>query len=248
MPLTVLAVFAHPDDEVLACGAVLARYAREGHRVVTAILGEGLTSRADSREEALATDGMGERLDELREDVEQAGRELGVAETRCLDLPDNRFDTLARLDVVKLVEELKAEFDPDVVFTHHAGDVNVDHGVTAAAVMTAFRSLPDERPRTLLAGEVLSSTDYSIGWPGRAFEPTVWVPVSEEDVRRKVRALEAYGSEVRAFPHPRSAEAIEAAARVRGVQCGTEWAEAFRLLRSWGGLPGIGLGPNARNE
>jgi N-acetylglucosamine malate deacetylase 1 len=235
--LDVLAIFAHPDDEVLACGAVLARYAREGHRVVTAILGEGLTSRAGSREEALATAGMDDRLDDLRGDVERAGAEMGVAATRCFGLPDNRFDSVARLDVVKIVEELKGEFDPAVVFTHHGGDVNVDHGVVADAVMTAFRSLPGERGRTILAGEVLSSTDYSIGWPGRAFEPTVWVPVEAQDVLRKVRAMEAYGSEVRAFPHPRSAEAIEALAHVRGAQCGEPYAEAFRLLRSWGGLP-----------
>lgn len=237
--MNVLAIFAHPDDEVLAAGATLARYAREGCTVFVAILGEGITSRSADRQAALHSHQGREQLGRLREDTERAARILGAAHWRTGELPDNRFDSVDRLSVVKLVEGLKGWANPSVVLTHHAGDMNVDHGVVADAVLTAFRSLPGEAPRQILSGEVLSSTDYSVGLPGRAFEPNVWVPVEAADVEKKKQALAAYAGEVRDFPHPRSLPAVEGLAAVRGAQAGVPLAEAFRLLRGWGRLPGV---------
>lgn len=237
--MNILAIFAHPDDEVLGAGAALARFAREGHDVHIAILGEGVTSRSSDRQSALANDAANADLDRLRGHAIAAAGCLGAKTCRTFSFPDNRFDSVALLDVVKVVEELKAQINPRVVFTHHAGDMNVDHGVTANAVMTAFRSLPGERSTAIFAGEVLSSTDYSIGLEHRAFEPNWWMPVSDADVRAKQSALAAYVGELRDFPHPRSVEAVGHLAVVRGVQCGVEFAEAFRLLRAWGDLPGM---------
>jgi len=238
MSLCILAVFAHPDDEVLAAGATIARYARLGHLVHLAILGEGVTSRFGTRQNALSSDDAREDLNRLRETVDEASRILGGVRSYTYQLPDNRFDSVDLLSVIKIVESLKEQIRPSVVLTHHPGDMNVDHGIVTNAVLTAFRSLPGEPPCQILAGEVLSSTDYSIGVPGRAFEPNVWVPVEARDVQKKKEALQAYAGEIRPAPHPRSVEAVEHSARLRGCQCGVEFAEAFRLLRSWGGLPG----------
>lgn len=235
--MNVLAVFAHPDDEVLAAGGCLAAYARAGHAVHIAILGEGLTSRSPDREQFVRD--AGGQFSELQACAREAGRLLGAAAVRFASLPDNRFDAVDRLDVIKIIEALKTEILPDLVLTHHAGDMNVDHRVVADAVMTAFRSLPGEKPCGILAGEVLSSTDYTVGLPGCSFEPNVWIPLKAEDVDRKERALMAYKGEVRRKPHPRSTEVVRALATLRGAQCGTLYAEAFRLLRTWGWLFGI---------
>jgi LmbE family N-acetylglucosaminyl deacetylase len=223
---------------VLAAGALMARYAREGHAVHVAILGEGLTSRSVTREDALARAEMQGALEELRRTIRRAADILGCASTRSFSLSDNRFDSVDLLSVVKIVEELKTQTQPTIVLTHHVGDMNVDHGVVANAVLTAFRSLPGESPCQIYAGEVLSSTDYSIGVAGRMFEPNVWVPVGRADVEKKMKALEAYASEIREYPHPRSSKAVETLAGLRGTQCGHPFAEAFRLLRGWGSLPG----------
>jgi LmbE family N-acetylglucosaminyl deacetylase len=240
MTITVLAIYAHPDDEVLAAGGTLARYARLGHRVHVAILGEGVTSRFATRQEGLASAGAQEELRKLHSTIAEASRILGAVRSWPYQLPDNRFDSVDLLSVIKIVEGLKEEVRPSVVLTHHPGDMNVDHGIVTNAVLTAFRSLPGEAPCQILAGEVLSSTDYSIGVAGRAFEPNVWVPLEATDVHKKKQALEAYAGEIRPFPHPRSVEAIEHLARLRGCQSGAAFAEAFRLLRGWGGMPGCG--------
>lgn len=241
--MRVLAVYAHPDDEVLAAGASLARYAREGHEVHIAILGEGITSRSTDRATALDSGAAKQELSELQGHAAVAAKCLGAKSCRTFTLPDNRFDSIALLDVIKVVEGLRQAIDPDIVFTHHVGDMNVDHGVLANAVMTAFRSLPEEKARFLLAGEVLSSTDYSIGLKGCGFEPNWWIPVAEADVAAKQQALATYVGELRPFPHPRSVEAVAHLAAVRGVQCGHPNAEAFCLLRAWGHLPGAAEAP-----
>lgn len=222
----VLVVAAHPDDEVLGCGATLARLADAGARVSILILGEGATSRQDERRPAEVADA----LEELSGSARRAAEVLGAREVWTEGLPDNRFDTVALLDVVKRVEAAKARANPTLVLTHHAGDLNVDHQVTQRAVLTAFRPLPGEEPADLYAFEVLSSTEFAGPAAGSAFLPDTYVDV-EATLERKVEALRCYASEVRPDPHPRSPEAVRHLAAVRGRQVGRRAAEAFVCLR-----------------
>ena len=158
---------------------------------------------------------------------------LGVASVSLGDLPDNRMDSVDLLDVVKLVEEAVALRQPDLVLTHHHGDVNVDHAILHDAVVTACRPIPGFMVRELLFFEVASSTEWRPPSSARPFEPSIFYDVSEH-LGTKMLALEAYASEMRDFPHARSYRALEALARWRGASCGCEAAEAFapgRLIR-----------------
>jgi N-acetylglucosamine malate deacetylase 1 len=227
-----IAVFAaHPDDETLGCGGSIARHVSDGDEVLVVICGEGIMARhpsaAGSRDDATAA----AQLDALRVDARRAVEtELG-ARLQLLSLPDNQFDSLPLLEVIKRVEAVKAEFDPDVVYTHHPGDLNIDHRVLFDAVLTAFRPLPGSRLRELLCFEVPSSSSYNAPWGGRAFEPTVYVDI-EQWLDSKLRAMESYRTERREWPHPRSARALRALAEVRGAEAGMAAAEAFQLVRA----------------
>lgn len=224
--MKVLCIAAHPDDEVLGCGATLARLVRERHEVAVAILGEGVTSRAD-----LTPDQQRRALAALRDAAGAASRALGIdAAPRMLGLPDNRFDTLALLEVVHAVEALVREYDPDLVYTHHAGDLNVDHRVTARAVSTALRPLHGRRLRELRAFEVASSTEWAFDTSGPAFRPQVFVEVGAT-LEQKLAAMACYEGEARPYPHPRSARALRALAEWRGAQGGMHTAEAFELVQ-----------------
>jgi LmbE family N-acetylglucosaminyl deacetylase len=223
--MNVLVIAAHPDDEILGCGATMARMSTEGHNVAVLILGEGVTSRSDSPEQA----DRGE-VESLREASRQANRLCGVEEVSFADFPDNRFDTVPLLDVVKRVERVIDEFAPSVVFTQHGGDLNVDHVVTHRATLTATRPMAGCGVETVHAYEVNSSTEWGFGQFTGPFQPTVYYDVSET-LAAKIEAMKAYSSEMREFPHPRSVEAMEALARVRGSQAGLQAAEAFELVR-----------------
>jgi len=223
--MRVLVIVAHPDDEVLGCGATMARLAREGHQVHAVILGEGITSRRLHREE---TDPS--LLDTLRESSREAAKILGAEKPQFNGLPDNRFDTVALLDVVKLVEEVVERVAPAAIYTHHGGDLNIDHRVVHQAVLTATRPVAGCPVKEVYACEIPSATEWSFGQL-RPFVPTVFVDVSET-LELKVRAMELYKSEIRAFPHPRSQEVMRANALHWGSTAGLGWAEAFQLIRS----------------
>ena len=134
-----LVVAAHPDDEVLGCGGTMRRMAAEGAEVYCLILGEGVTSRDGCRDADLRA----KELEELRSTARRANELLGVREVFFASLPDNRFDSVDLLDVVKIVERYVDELRPERVFTHGGGDLNNDHIVVSRAVMTACRPLPD---------------------------------------------------------------------------------------------------------
>ena len=223
--MTILVVAAHPDDEVLGCGGAIALAARAGQRVFIAILGEGITSRyaapaaADRRELSSLHDASRAVADLLgAEDVFQEG------------FPDNRFDTVPLLDIVKVIEKLIAQTGADVVYTQHGGDVNVDHERLYRAVLAATRPQPGNPVRELYAYEVASSTEWAFQRFAPAFRPNVFVDISST-LEIKIQAMERYESEARPFPHPRSPEALRAQARRWGATVGVEAAEAFELIR-----------------
>lgn len=215
-----LVIAAHPDDEVLGAGASIARWLDEGRKLQIAILGEGATSREPFSRGAVAV---------LERTAIEAARRLGAAPPRFLGLPDNRFDTLPLLDIVQRVESLIEEFQPELVLTHHGGDLNVDHALTFRAVLTALRPMQGTRVRELRTFEIASSTEWAFARFEPAFRPNCFVDVSAT-LQRKLDAMECYESEARAFPHPRSSQALEALARTRGAQAGFEAAEAFETI------------------
>lgn len=219
--ISVACIAAHPDDEVLFCGGSLARHAQAGHRVATLILGAGLDARGEASAGQHAA---------LLAAAAEAARRLGAPPPRCLDFADNRFDTVPLLSLIRAIEAFVAETKPAIVYTHHRGDLNVDHRRVHEAVLTACRPLPGATVRRILCGETPSSTEWQA--PGeRAFRPVVFHDIGAA-IGAKVAAMQAYASEIRAFPHPRSAEAIRALAELRGAQSGFAAAEAFELVRA----------------
>lgn len=223
--MNVLVVAAHPDDEVLGCGGTMARLADEGHNVGIVILGEGATARFDRRRDAPRR-----VVANLRRYCRQSARILGVQKVWFFALPDNRFDTLSLLDIVKQLEKLKAVFRPEVVYTHFWGDLNVDHRIAYQAVLTAFRPIRGETVRRILTFEVPSSTEWNIYGAQNTFTPNTFSDVSRT-VERKIEAFSRYRGEAGGEGHPRSPEAIRIYARRWGYLCGLEAAEAFVMVR-----------------
>jgi LmbE family N-acetylglucosaminyl deacetylase len=222
----ILVVAAHPDDEVLGCGGTAARLVQEGRDVYFAIMGEGITSRYPQREQADAS-----QLEQLHRQVHAAAGKLGVKEVFVHHLPDNRLDSVPLLDVVKLVEDLVDRVKPEVIYTHHPGDLNIDHGVIYRAVLTATRPTAGQPVREIYAFEVPSATEWAFQSLEPSFRPNVFVDI-RATIDAKIEAMERYESEARKFPHPRSPEALRALATRWGSVVGCPAAEAFELVRS----------------
>lgn len=222
--MNVLVLASHPDDEVLGCGGTIARLASEGHHVTIAILGQGAASRyAPASSDALAD------AAKLKSQSCEAARIMGNVDIKHFDLPDNRFDSVDLLDIVKILERLAGVVKPQEVYTQHGGDLNVDHAITFRAAMTCFRPVPGSLVRALYAFEVASSTEWAFGEFSPAFVPDTFVDISDF-LDRKLSALAAYRDELRPSPHPRSIEGVSAQARDRGAKVGVFAAEAFATI------------------
>ena len=223
--MNVLVVAAHPDDEVLGCGGTIARLSEAGHGVHIAVLGEGVTSRYDTREEAAASE-----LERLRAASRAAADVLGARSIEHGDLPDNRFDRVPLLEIAKRIERLVERHRPEVVYTQHGGDLNLDHALVFRATLIATRPMAGSPVRRLYAYEVASSTEWAFGRFAPTFRPNVFVRI-QAFLERKIAAMQYHETEARPFPHPRSPEALRALARHWGSVSGLGAAEAFELVR-----------------
>ena len=224
----IMIVVAHPDDEILGVGGTISLLVKMGSFVKVIILGEGITSRSESRN--LKKD-LG-KLKFHKEDIVLAQTYLGYQELSVHNLPDNRFDTIPLLKIIKLVENEKKIFKPDVIFTHQMGDLNIDHQKTFEAVLTSIRPLKEEKVSALICFETLSGTEWISSGDPRKFSPNFFIELTEEEIIQKVEAMNSYRFEKRPFPHPRSKEGIRNRAQMWGISIGKQFAEAFQIIRT----------------
>lgn len=217
---TIMIIAAHPDDEVLGCGGTIARHVEQGDAVHVAWMTDGVGARGESAGRARA---------EREAARDKAIGILGVASSHAFDFPDNRMDHVSLLDIVKPLEGLMADIRPSTLYTHHHGDLNIDHRITYQAALTACRPYPGQLVREILAFEVMSSTEWFV--EGKAFDPDVFVDISDHWPKKEA-AMHAYRPEMRPSPHSRSVEHLDVLSRHRGMGMGMVRAEAFVLIRS----------------
>lgn len=220
----ILVVAAHPDDEILGCGGTIKRLIDEGKEAYSLILSDGTTSRYHNLTEAVF-DEINNRL----RDSQSAAKIIGYKELFFCQFTDNSFDKGPLLDIVKAIEKYLDFLKPSILFTHHYGDLNIDHQITFQAVQTASRPMINSVVKEIYCFETFSATEWSFIDKDK-FVPNYFVNI-EDTLKDKLEAMKCYDSELRQFPHPRSLEGIETAARRWGSVIGCKYAEAFQLLR-----------------
>ena len=216
----VLIVAAHSDDEVLGCAGTIAKHVESGDKVHLIFMTNGVGSRKASSSES---------IENRKKAAQKVIDILGVSSMQNFNFPDNKMDTVPLLDLVRVVEGVINKIQPSIIYTHHIGDLNIDHQITHNAVMTACRPEPDFCVKEMYAFEVLSSTEWQT--PGYLpFIPNVYSDISGQ-IETKKKALKAYSNEMRKPPHSRSAKNSICQAKYRGSNVGLHYAEAFILLR-----------------
>ncbi len=216
----VLIVAAHSDDEVLGCGGTIAKLTQQGNQVAVIFMTNGVSSRNEKDEL--------NKIQERKLNSERAAEILGIAQITQCDYPDNCLDTVPLLHVTQSIEEELRKFQPEIVITHFANDLNIDHSTVARATLTATRPLAGLSVKKVLGFEVNSSTEWAFDAPH--FKPNYFVNISET-FSLKIDAMRAYERELRESPHPRSIEGIETLALLRGNSSGYQYAEAFKIYR-----------------
>jgi len=223
MSKKILIVAAHPDDEVLGCFGTVARLIKEGYEAYTLILGEGKTSREAIR----VVQDKKDEIKALNREIHKANDKIGIKKVFIESFPDNRFDSVDLLDIIKVISKVKDEVQPDIIFTHYENDLNIDHQITYKAVITASRPMQNESVKEIYSFEVLSSTEWN--YP-LSFSPNTFFDISDS-IDLKMNAMKEYTSELCKFPHPRSLEGIRLNAQYHGMRVGKTYVESFKSIR-----------------
>ncbi len=217
--MRVLVIAAHPDDELLGLGGTVARHAAAGDEVHAIVVSEGASSRyADGADDTLRASGRA------------AAKLLGTHDLRFLGLRDQYLDAQPILEVIRPIEKIVADLRPEIVYTHHWGDLNRDHRVVSEAVMVSCRPVGDDYPKKLLCFETPSSSEWSSTDLSLQFVPNHFVDITAT-IDQKLEAMAQYTTEVRPAPHPRALESLRVRAAYWGQIVGRPYAEAFVLVR-----------------
>jgi len=221
--LKVLTIAAHPDDEVLGAGGTMLKHAMNGDEVHVLIMATGITSRLSdkniSKKDIL-------NIEKLKSHSKKASSLLNVKKLTHNSLPDNEMDSIPLLEVVKIIEEKIEKFKPEKIYTHHYGDLNIDHRITYNAVLTACRPIKTS-VKEIVCFEIPSSTEWN--YPQK-FNPNYFVNITKQ-LNKKIKAMEEYKGEIRKFPHPRSSKYLRVLAEKWGAVSGNNAAEAFEIIR-----------------
>lgn len=220
----VLIIVAHPDDEILGVGATVVKHIESGDCCFAIILGEGMTSRYNKRNLADTS-----KVEELHKDTFDARKFIGYEKVYLENFPDNRFDSVDLLDIIKVLEKYIDEIKPDIIYTHHGGDLNIDHRKTYEAVLTATRPVDSSCVKEIYCFETVSSTEWNFEY-SNFFKPNYFVDVTKT-LDSKLNAMKCYKSELKDFPHPRSIDNLITSAKKWGSVIGTNYAEAFEVVR-----------------
>lgn len=221
--MTILVVAPHADDEVLGMGGSIARFVKEGRRVVVAIAtGHGEEPHPIWKREA---------WDVVREECRRAAEILGVADVVFRDLPAACLDATPAWRTNEVILDLVQEVAPSEVYVPFPFDLHKDHAAIAYAVSVATRPYLQQAQtvQRVLAYETLSETHLAPPYMAPAFQPNVFVDISAT-LQVKLAAFRAYKSQMHDERLPRSIAAVKALATFRGTHIGCAAAEAFILM------------------
>lgn len=220
----ILVIAAHPDDEILGIGGTVAKHILEGDECFALILGEGITSRYEKPDLSDSN-----KVNELHNATFKVAKNIGYKEVYLEKLPDNRFDSIDLLNIIKLIERYIDKIKPGIIYTHHGGDMNIDHRKTYEAVLTATRPIGENYVNEIYCFETISSTEWNFEYVN-TFRPNYFIDITST-LDKKLEAIKFYEGEMREFPHPRSIKNLISTAEKWGSVINANYAEAFEVVR-----------------
>ncbi len=204
-PEKILVLAPHTDDGELGCGGMIAKYCAEGKEMYYAAFSLCKKSLPEGFPE-----------DTLEKECREATQALGIDPSNLyfFDFEVREFD-MNRQPILEELVKLNKTIQPDTVFIPSSSDNHQDHQLIHNEAIRAFKNC------TVLG--------YELPWNHSSFRSTHFIRLSADDIHKKVRAIAAYRSQ--SHRNYMQEDFIRSLAKVRAVQCGGEYAEAFEVYR-----------------
>ncbi|MDA0973625.1 MAG: PIG-L family deacetylase [Bacteroidetes bacterium] len=202
---TILVLAPHPDDGEFGAGGSLSRWASEGRKIHYVAFSPCIASLPE-----------GSAPDLLHTELMKATSRLGIeaSKVHLADFPVRMFPAM-RQEILEMMVKMNKEMKPDLVLVPNSQDIHQDHHTIFEEGLRAFKHC--------------SIIGYELPWNSLEFKSNFHVRLTKEQVKRKYEAISEYKSQVKRAHHDEPF--LEGLARLRGTQIGTEFAEAFELIR-----------------
>ena len=219
----ILVIAPHADDEVLGCGATIAKACANGDEVYVLIC----TNASVGAPELFSSD----IIRQIRTEALEAHSLLGVKETFFLEFPAPVLDQYPRYKMSNEMSGIIRKIGAETVYIPHRGDCHKDHAIIHECAMVACRPLANCKVKHVYAYETLSETEWGESIAADFFVPVKYNTFTNEAFQKKLDAMCCFKSQLYSFPASRSLEAIEALAKYRGCTVSAVRAEAFEVIR-----------------
>ena len=219
----ILIIAPHAEDEILGCGATMAKEIVAGNNVYVLICTNAHVGAPELFSEEL--------IKQIRSEAVAAHKMLGVKETAFLDFPAPALDQYPRFKMTNEMSTIIRKFEVDTVYIPHRGDCHKDHAIVHDCAMVACRPLANCKVKRVYAYETLSETEWGDPIAADFFVPVKYNIFTVEEFQKKLDAMSCFKSQLYPFPASRSLEAMEHLAGYRGCTVSAMRAEAFEVLR-----------------
>ena len=217
--MNILVFSAHPDDAEIGMGATISKLSKSKNNIIIVYFNTGLDARGRQTKD---------KHEDMTSSMKRSCKILGVKKYHIENFPDNQFDTIPLLMIIKTVEKYLEKYDPVAVYTHSTSELNIDHQIIHRAVITACRPTVFPNIKKLLCFSVPETT---INNPDVRFMPNFYEILTADNMAKKISSLNQYESELREYPHPRSELGIMKIAERDGIEVNCEYAERFEIAR-----------------
>lgn len=214
-------VFAvHPDDETLGCGGTILKHKKMGDHVAWCIMTEQLFEEGYTEKE----------INDRKNQIDIVSKAYSFDSIHELGFPTTCLDQLSMNQLIQKISGAINEVKPEILYIPFKNDIHSDHRVSFEAIFSCTKIFRYPFIKKVYMMEIPSETDFAPGIAAESFIPNYYVNISDFFFK-KIEVLKVFESEIKPHPFPRSLEAVEALAKLRGVASNCRYAEGFMLLK-----------------
>ncbi len=210
----------HPDDETLGCGGTVYKHKENGDSINWVIITEPKIQNGFSEDQ----------IKNKKNEIDKVSNKIGFSKTFQLKFPAANLETIPLQDLIESISNVFKKIKPTIIYLPFPGDIHTDHNIAFNSIMACCKWFRFLGIKSIRAYETLSETNFNTNPLNKSFRPNFYINISDH-LKKKLKIMTLYKSEIFSHPFPRSIESIKALATLRGSESGFLYAESFMIIK-----------------